>query len=64
MHKYSHMHTHILTYTRAGDHLTMLNVYHAYKQNEGDEDWCWNNYLSARALANAERIRKQVQCSV
>lgn len=24
-----------------GDHLTLLNVYHAYKQSELDMAWCW-----------------------
>ena len=23
-----------------GDHLTLLNVYHAYKQNNEDTSWC------------------------
>lgn len=32
-----------------GDHLTMLRVYDAYKQNAGREaEFCWENYLQAR----------------
>lgn len=43
-----------------GDHLTLLNVYHAYKQNEADPQWCWNNFLQSRALKQADEIRSQL----
>jgi len=29
-----------------GDHLTMLNAYNAYRQREGDSDWCYKNFLN------------------
>jgi pre-mRNA-splicing factor ATP-dependent RNA helicase DHX15/PRP43 len=44
-----------------GDHLTLLNVYHAYKENNGDPKWCFNNYLNARALKSADSVREQLQ---
>lgn len=48
-----------------GDHLTLLNVYHAYKTNCRDNktaaDWCWQNYLSHRALMQADNVRSQLQ---
>ncbi|CAK9783357.1 unnamed protein product [Cutaneotrichosporon oleaginosum] len=45
-----------------GDHLTLLNVYHAYKQNEHDaKNWCWNNYLNYRSLAQADNVRTQLK---
>ncbi|KAJ3045911.1 hypothetical protein HDV00_006177 [Rhizophlyctis rosea] len=44
-----------------GDHLTLLNVYHAYKTNEGDANWCYKNYLNARSLKNADNVRTQLQ---
>ncbi|SAM76911.1 probable PRP43-involved in spliceosome disassembly [Ustilago bromivora] len=48
-----------------GDHLTLLNVYHAYKTNCRDNktaaDWCWQNYLSHRALIQADNVRSQLQ---
>lgn len=45
-----------------GDHLTLLNVYHAYKQNEHDaKNWCWNNYLNFRSLAHADNVRTQLK---
>ena len=28
-----------------GDHLTLLNVFHAWKQNGEDATWCYNNFL-------------------
>ncbi|KAJ3992073.1 P-loop containing nucleoside triphosphate hydrolase protein [Lentinula boryana] len=43
-----------------GDHLTLLNVYNNYSQNKDDRNWAWNNFLSARALAQAENVRAQL----
>ena len=31
-----------------GDHLTLLNAYHAYKQNAGSKDWCFENFINSR----------------
>lgn len=48
-----------------GDHLTLLNVYHAYKSNEGEsKNWCWQNYLNARSLAQADNVRTQLKRSM
>ncbi|KDN43693.1 putative PRP43-involved in spliceosome disassembly [Tilletiaria anomala UBC 951] len=48
-----------------GDHLTLLNVYHAYKTNCPDpstgSNWCWQNYLSHRSLIQADNVRSQLQ---
>mmetsp|Transcript_30006 Transcript_30006/g.52673 ORF Transcript_30006/g.52673 Transcript_30006/m.52673 type:complete len:700 (+) Transcript_30006:95-2194(+) len=45
-----------------GDHLTLLNVYHAYKQNESNaKNWCYDNFLSQRSLASADNVRNQLQ---
>ncbi|KAJ3793370.1 P-loop containing nucleoside triphosphate hydrolase protein [Lentinula aff. detonsa] len=43
-----------------GDHLTLLNVYNNYSQNKDERNWAWNNFLSARALAQAENVRAQL----
>ncbi|EIN04072.1 P-loop containing nucleoside triphosphate hydrolase protein [Punctularia strigosozonata HHB-11173 SS5] len=43
-----------------GDHLTLLNVYNNYMQNQNDKNWTWTNYLSARALAQADNVRAQL----
>lgn len=48
-----------------GDHLTLLNVYHSYKNNCPDpstaSQWCWQNYLSYRTLQQADNVRSQLQ---
>ena len=43
-----------------GDHLTLLNVYHSFKQNHEDQQWCYNNYVNYRALKNADDVRTQL----
>ncbi|KAG8862914.1 DEAH-box ATP-dependent RNA helicase prp43 [Tulasnella sp. 330] len=47
-----------------GDHLTMMNVFNNYMQNSGDKNWAWNNYLSFRALQQAENVRNQLKRSM
>lgn len=48
-----------------GDHLTMLNVYHAFKGvlNRGDDAkaWCHKHYLSFRHLSSADNVRAQLK---
>ncbi|PBK68796.1 P-loop containing nucleoside triphosphate hydrolase protein [Armillaria solidipes] len=44
-----------------GDHLTMLNVYNQYVQNKYDKNWLYNHLLSARALAEADNVRAQLE---
>ncbi|KAJ9171700.1 hypothetical protein P3X46_015024 [Hevea brasiliensis] len=43
-----------------GDHLTLLNVYHAYKQNNEDSSWCYENFINHRALKAADNVRQQL----
>ena len=40
-----------------GDHVTLLHIYNAYQEADGDADWCWENFLHARALKSAENVR-------
>ncbi|KAI1736406.1 P-loop containing nucleoside triphosphate hydrolase protein [Xylaria scruposa] len=48
-----------------GDHLTMLNVYHAFKGILGRGDdakkWCHQHYLSFRHLSSADNVRAQLK---
>ncbi|OTA96327.1 hypothetical protein M434DRAFT_392985 [Hypoxylon sp. CO27-5] len=48
-----------------GDHLTMLNVYHAFKGelNRGNDarTWCHKHYLSFRHLSSADNVRAQLK---
>ncbi|KAI0000128.1 pre-mRNA-splicing factor ATP-dependent RNA helicase PRP43 [Russula compacta] len=43
-----------------GDHLTLLNVFNEYQSNRHDRNWAWDNYISARSLAQADNIRTQL----
>ncbi|MCJ1413459.1 DEAH-box ATP-dependent RNA helicase prp43, partial [Ptychographa xylographoides] len=47
-----------------GDHLTMLNVYHAFKGPEAQanpKQWCHDRFLSLRALQSADNVRLQLR---
>nr|XP_057924611.1 pre-mRNA-splicing factor ATP-dependent RNA helicase DHX15 [Doryrhamphus excisus] len=43
-----------------GDHLTLLNVYHAFKQNHESSQWCYDNFVSYRSLMSADNVRLQL----
>lgn len=43
-----------------GDHLTYLNVFHAYREAHGDSQWCYDNYINPRSMKTAVEIRKQL----
>jgi pre-mRNA-splicing factor ATP-dependent RNA helicase DHX15/PRP43 len=43
-----------------GDHLTMLNVYHAFKQNHEDNQWCYENFVNYRSLKSSDNVRTQL----
>lgn len=47
-----------------GDHLTLLNAFHAYLSPEAQQNpnnWCRENFLSMRALQSANSVRQQLQ---
>lgn len=47
-----------------GDHLTMLNVYHAFKGPQAQADpkqWCYDHFLNFRSLQQADNVRQQLQ---
>ncbi|KAL8893493.1 MAG: hypothetical protein Q9207_008584 [Kuettlingeria erythrocarpa] len=47
-----------------GDHLTMLNAYHAFKAPQAQENpkqWCHEHFLSLRALQSADNVRLQLK---
>lgn len=46
-----------------GDHLTLLNVYHAFKSPEAQanaKQWCHDHFLSLRSLQSADNVRMQL----
>ena len=44
-----------------GDHLTLLNVYHAYKTSGEDQKWCYDNFCNYRTLKSADNVRSQLK---
>lgn len=47
-----------------GDHLSLLNVYHAFKGPDAQANprqWCHDHFLSLRALQSADNVRLQLQ---
>ncbi|KAI9594052.1 putative ATP-dependent RNA helicase prh1 [Syncephalis fuscata] len=46
--------------TRDGDHLTLLNVLTAYRQMDGDREWCRQHYIQIRAMTQIMDVRKQL----
>jgi HrpA-like RNA helicase len=51
-----------------GDHLTLLNCFHAYKQHTTDGvdpgSFCYDNYINARSMKSAENVRNQLKTTM
>jgi pre-mRNA-splicing factor ATP-dependent RNA helicase DHX15/PRP43 len=43
-----------------GDHLTLLNAFHAYKQNNDGKEWCYDNFINYRSMQSADNVREQL----
>ena len=43
-----------------GDHLSLLNAYHAFKQAGGTKEWCYENFINFRSMQSAESVREQL----
>ncbi|KAI0404604.1 P-loop containing nucleoside triphosphate hydrolase protein [Xylaria palmicola] len=43
-----------------GDHLTLLNVYNAWKQNGFSSPWCFENFIQYRSMKRAKDVRDQL----
>lgn len=44
-----------------GDHLTLLNVFSAWKSNGQDQSWAYDNFLNQRSLSSADNVRGQLE---
>ncbi|KAI9666800.1 MAG: DEAH-box ATP-dependent RNA helicase prp43 [Alyxoria varia] len=47
-----------------GDHITLLNVYHAFKQDsvqQNPKQWCYDHFLNFRSLQQADNVRLQLK---
>jgi ATP-dependent RNA helicase DHX8/PRP22 len=43
-----------------GDHLTLLNVYNAWKRSGYSTSWCFENFIQARSIQRARDAREQI----
>ncbi|PGH26830.1 hypothetical protein AJ80_01410 [Polytolypa hystricis UAMH7299] len=43
-----------------GDHLTLLNVYNAWKTSGFSSPWCFENFIQARQMRRAQDVRQQL----
>lgn len=43
-----------------GDHLTLLNVYNAWKRNNSSKAWCQENFIQFKAIDRVENVRRQL----
>ncbi|GAB1316921.1 DEAH-box ATP-dependent RNA helicase prp22 [Madurella fahalii] len=43
-----------------GDHLTLLNVYNAWKQSGYLSSWCFENFVLARSMRQAKDVQEQL----
>ncbi|KAL1868601.1 DEAH-box ATP-dependent RNA helicase prp22 [Paecilomyces lecythidis] len=43
-----------------GDHLTLLNVYNAWKHSGYSNPWCFENFIQARQMRRAQDVRNQL----
>ncbi|XP_052810600.1 ATP-dependent RNA helicase DHX33-like [Mya arenaria] len=44
-----------------GDHISLLNVYRAYKGVNGNKNWCMENYINMRNMKTAFDVRRQLR---
>ena len=44
----------------AGDHLTLLNVYNAWKTSKYSTPWCFENFIQPRNMKRAQDVRNQL----
>ena len=43
-----------------GDHLTLLSVYNAWRNNSFSASWCRDNFVQYRSLKRAQEVRRQL----
>lgn len=44
-----------------GDHLTLLNIFRAYKKSKGNPQWCQENFINARNMKIVSETRSQLR---
>jgi pre-mRNA-splicing factor ATP-dependent RNA helicase DHX15/PRP43 len=43
-----------------GDHLTLLNLFNAYKLKKENPDWCYDHFVNFRGMKAANDVRDQL----
>ncbi|XP_069740999.1 ATP-dependent RNA helicase DHX33 [Narcine bancroftii] len=44
-----------------GDHMTLLNMYHAFKSVQGQKEWCRENFVNSRNMMMVMEVRRQLR---
>ncbi|XP_030648330.1 ATP-dependent RNA helicase DHX33 [Chanos chanos] len=44
-----------------GDHMTLLNVYRAFKKVSGNKEWCRENFVNSRNMGLVSEVRAQLR---
>ncbi|XP_048042754.1 ATP-dependent RNA helicase DHX33 [Megalobrama amblycephala] len=44
-----------------GDHMTLLNIYRAYKKVSGNKEWCRENFVNSRNMGLVLEVRAQLR---
>jgi len=47
-------------FKNTGDHITLLNVYNEWKEANYSPQWCYENYIQARAMKKARDVKEQL----
>merc|ERR1712024_208959 len=51
---------HVIVLGRHPHQPLWLHVYHAFKQNMEDPQWCYDNFVNYRSLKSADNVRQQL----
>ncbi|KAF9113004.1 DEAH-box ATP-dependent RNA helicase prp22 [Mortierella sp. AM989] len=52
---------HAQFYHHSGDHITLMNIFDAWREAKYSKDWCHDNYLNIRQLRLAKSIQSQLR---
>lgn len=44
-----------------GDHVTLLNIYRAFKKVSGNKDWCRENFVNSRNMSLVKEVQTQLK---
>lgn len=44
-----------------GDHMTLLNIYRAFKKVSGNKDWCRENFVNSRNMSLVKEVQSQLK---